>query len=65
VMTLERNHVLSRMSGTTPGAVDWSTTLVWRVLVYAGVPLLSLLALEFPEIGGTILKWIEPVQRVL
>jgi len=62
---MERNDLLSRMRSTTPGQISWDASFLGRMAVYALVPLLGLFAAEFPEIGATVLKWLQPVQRAL
>jgi hypothetical protein len=65
LFSIDRNGVLSAMTGTEAGAISWNWTLVTRVALYAIVPLLSALAVQFPEIAGTLLQWLEPVRRAL
>jgi hypothetical protein len=64
IMHLERNIVVSRMSGSTPGQVEWSSTLVWRIVLFGVGPLLSLLAAEYPGLVPAIGRWLEPIQKV-
>jgi hypothetical protein len=65
LFAIDRNGVLSAMTGTTAGAISWNWTLVTRVALYALVPLISALAVQFPEAGGALLQWLEPVRRAL
>jgi hypothetical protein len=60
---MERNAVLSVLSGSTPGAVSWDGSFVWHLLLYVFVPLLGLLAVQFPEIGASLFHWLGPVLR--
>ena len=62
---LERDAVLQAISRTGPGDQHATATLVWRVTVFAVIPLLSLLAVEFPEIGTAVIQWLEPMQKAL
>jgi hypothetical protein len=45
---LERDRVLSELSGTTPGRVTWDRGFLWRIIVYGVLPILGLLGAQFP-----------------
>ena len=50
----------------TPGVrTTWDADFVLKVTVFALIPLFTLFAAQFPDLGGTILRWMEPVQRAL
>jgi len=38
---------------------------VLKLTVFALLPLLTLFAAQFPDLGGVILRWLEPVQKAL
>lgn len=63
-LDLERNALLSRIS-RTPSRVVLDTSLVLRVLTWVVLPLLSVAAVQYPQLGNTIFSWIEPFTRVL
>jgi hypothetical protein len=42
--------------------VTWNLPFVLKVLVYAVVPLVTLFATQFPEVGGSLLRWVTPIQ---
>lgn len=65
LFTLERDEILSALWSTRPNALGLSSGLVLRGLGYAAVPLLTLFSVTFPEAGGGIIKWLEPVSRAL
>jgi hypothetical protein len=65
LMRLEKDAVLSRLWSTTPGRIDWSGALVKRMVFYGALPVVTLFATFFPEVGQSILAWIEPVKKVL
>jgi hypothetical protein len=46
--SLNRNRVLSMISGTTPGEVTWSTHFVGQLALHAILPLLAILGTSFP-----------------
>ena len=60
---MHRDRALSRITDTAPeklGADFW-----FRMLGVTGLPLLSLLATEFPSIGNWAFSWFEPAVRAL
>jgi hypothetical protein len=59
---MERDPVVSRLSGTSPNKVTWNLPFVLKLFVYAVVPLLTLFATQFPEFGGSLLRWVTPIQ---
>jgi hypothetical protein len=62
---LDRDEVLSRIGKTVPGQVSWDRTFVSRVFVYGALPLLGLVAAEFPAIGNALFSWLDPLLQVL
>ncbi len=65
LVKLEKDAVLSRLWSTTPGRVDWSGAFVQRMLVYGALPVVTLFATFFPEVGQSIFAWLEPVKKAL
>lgn len=65
LLTLERDHVLSRLWHGTPGSLNLNSGLVWRAIVYAGLPLLTILSMRFPEVGGQLVTIAEPLRYLL
>jgi hypothetical protein len=64
LVDMERDHVLSRLKSTTPGRVDINWDFVKRLAVYGVLPLLVVIASLFPEIGGTLFGWLEPLRKL-
>jgi len=62
---MDRNEVISHIAGTTPNQTTWDLTFVSRLLLWVVVPLLSLFAAQFPEVGRTLLQWLQPIQKAL
>jgi hypothetical protein len=60
---MDRDAILSRLNGTVAGKLDWSFYL--RVLSYGGLPLLTLLASQFPSLGRSLSAWLEPALNAL
>ena len=65
LIKIERDHVLSVLWKGTPGALGWNSGLLLRALTYVAIPLLTLFAIRFPEAGGQLLGWIEPLRQLL
>jgi hypothetical protein len=62
---MERDPVLSAFASNQAGQLRWDTTLWSKLLVYGAIPIATIFAAQFPEIGSTILGWLAPVQGVL
>lgn len=60
---MEKDEILSRIASTTPGRITWNRETIFRVIVYGLVPLLTLFAAQFPELGAQVLGWLKPIQR--
>ena len=55
---MHRDAILSRLTSTKTGELGWD---FWLKLVSAGaIPVLSLLAVQFPEINDFLFSWIKP-----
>lgn len=65
LVTLERDRVLSQLWSTDPGRINWNGGFVYRIALYVGVPFLAILAAQFPELGGSLASWLEPLQKAL
>ena len=66
LVQMNRNPVIARLSSPTAEAKStWDTDFVLKITIFALLPLFTLFAAQFPDIGGVILRWIEPVQKVL
>lgn len=57
---MHRNPTLSRITNTVPG--ELGIEFWFRLTTFIGVPLLSLLAAQIPEIQNFLFSWIEPLQ---
>jgi hypothetical protein len=51
---MHRNAILSRITDTTANELGWEFYL--RLVTFGAVPVLTWLAYQFPEIGGTLYK---------
>jgi hypothetical protein len=54
---MERETILSVLSDTTPGKINWNRDFVSRIAVYVGLPIISLLGAQFPEIAQQLFTW--------
>jgi hypothetical protein len=48
---MDRNPTLSRIGGTPVGKVTFDPAFVTKLVTYAGIPILGLIATQFPEVG--------------
>ena len=55
---LEKDPVLSHMGGSDPGKLNKDFYL--KIAGYGALPVLSLLASEFPSVSNFLLSWVEP-----
>jgi hypothetical protein len=62
---MERDEVLSNIRSSTPGQITWDRDFMVKLVVYGLIPVAGLFAAEFPDIGGTVLSWIQPFQKAL
>ncbi len=60
---MDKDAVLSRLSDTEPGKLDRSFYV--RVFSYGALPLLTVLASQFPAIGRFLFSWVQPAIEAL
>jgi hypothetical protein len=65
VVNFNRDEVLSALTRTTPNKLTLDRTLVVPVLTYVVIPLVSLAAVQFPEVSDSAFSWIGFIQRSL
>lgn len=63
MVRIERDPIVSYLSGTEPHKIEWNPSFVSKVLVYGVIPMLMLFTAYFPEVGGAILRWLTPVAQ--
>jgi len=61
---MEHDHVLSRLRSTRPGRIDVNWEFIKRIAIYGVLPLLAVIAALFPEVGGTLFGWLEPLRKL-
>ncbi len=62
---LDRNTLLSLVSGTSPGKVTFDASFVLHLATWVGVPLLGLAAAQYPEVANALGAVLEPFRRAL
>ena len=60
---MERDPILSRIAGTKPG--ELSATFYFKLARFGALPVLGLLAWQFPSISNFLSSWIEPALEAL
>jgi hypothetical protein len=60
---MHRNPILSRITDTNPNELGWDFYL--RILTFGAVPVLTWLAYQFPELGGSLFKVLQPGLQVM
>jgi len=60
---MDKDAALSRLSDTDPGKLDRAFYL--RLVSYGGLPLLTVLASQFPVIGRFLFSWVQPAIAAL
>ncbi len=55
---MERNPILSRMTGTVAGELNKDFYV--KLIGYGALPVLGVLASQFPSISNFLLSWVEP-----
>jgi hypothetical protein len=55
--SLNRDRVISLICGTTPGSIDWNSTLLTQLLTHGLLPILVLLGAAYPAELGRLAQW--------
>jgi hypothetical protein len=59
----ERDPVLSRLNGTEPGKIG--KDFYMNLISYGALPVLTVLAAQFPAIGSFLFSWVQPLLQAL
>jgi hypothetical protein len=62
---LDRNTLMSHVSGTRPGEVTLNWALFVRMLSFGAVPLLSVAAAQYPQIATFVFRTLSPLSGLL
>jgi hypothetical protein len=60
---MERDPILSRISGTVPGELNKDFYL--KFVAYGALPALGMLASQFPAISNFLSSWAQPALEAL
>ena len=60
---MHRNAILSRITDTSPNELGWSFYI--RIITFGAVPVLTWFAYQFPEVGGSLFKILQPSLQVI
>jgi len=63
LVQMQRDPILSRLSGTQVGKVNWNREFIGEIFKFGVVPVVGLLAAEFPQLGSSLFSWVEPLLR--
>ncbi len=61
---MDRNATLSRIGDTTPGKVTFDRTFFSKLFTYVGIPVLGLIATQFPAVGELLGRLASQVLRI-
>jgi hypothetical protein len=64
LLQMSRDEILSRITRTEPGKVTWDRGLISGALVHAALPLLGIIAVRFPQVGGRLFAWADPLVKM-
>ena len=62
---MDRNRTLSAIGNTRPGQVTFDRHFVTGLLTYGALPLLGVVLTQFPQIGRSLVGWINPLLRIV
>jgi hypothetical protein len=60
---MHRNAILSRITDTMPNKLGWNFYV--RIVTFGAVPVLTWFAYQFPEVGGSLFKILQPSLQVI
>jgi len=58
---INRDRILSLLTGTTPGSLNFNAGFLLQVLIYGAVPILALLGVQFPGRMGQLFAWVSRI----
>jgi hypothetical protein len=64
-MEIDRNSLLSQIAGTQPGKLTWDGAFLMRVITWGLIPLLSVAAIQYPDLANSLVRLAEPLSRAL
>jgi hypothetical protein len=64
-LRLDRDYVMACLRGNEKSDRSWNPTFIRGIVLHAGLPLLGILALRFPEVGGLLSSLSGPLAALL
>jgi hypothetical protein len=55
---INRNAIISMITGTEPGQFNWDSAFTVHLLLFAVIPILTLLGAQYPEALSGGLSWV-------
>ncbi len=66
LVQMRGDELLRRVASPDPAkGGGWDTGFVLKLAIFVLVPLLTLFAAQFPDAGGVLMRWVEPVRKIL
>ncbi|HSM61124.1 MAG TPA: hypothetical protein VK849_10025, partial [Longimicrobiales bacterium] len=65
MMQLAHDEILSRITGTEPGKLNWHGPSLVNALLFIALPVLGLLGTEVDPVGRTLFGWVQDLLRIL
>jgi hypothetical protein len=65
LIQMNRDPVLSRLTRTNIGEVTWDLPFLTNLLAIVGIPLLTLLGSQFPEVRDFLFGWLAPLLKTV
>lgn len=62
---MTRNRLLARIARDSASRFEVSRDALYRVFTWVVLPVLGLLAAQYPNLGGTLVAWLDPVGAAL
>jgi hypothetical protein len=60
---IHRDPILSRLTRTNANELGFDFYI--RIVTFGALPVVTWLAYQFPAVGGTILKYLQPATQVV
>lgn len=65
LVQLNRDPVLSRLTHTNAGEVTWDLPFLANLAAVVGIPLVTILGSQFPEVRDFLFGWLAPLLRTV
>jgi hypothetical protein len=66
LVQMKHDDIIGRLTAKVSGErTTWDAEFILKLAVFGLLPLLTLFAAQFPEIGGTLVQWLAPVEKAL